>query len=475
MFQLVDTSKTQQKRYGPARRQWQGGRRQQQLQQARGKSAAQLLQQQQAQQAGGANRNQQAQSKGKKQAAWRNYRRRDQRPRIDRQASVRVQADWNVVEEFDLAQLTKLQANAPSAEDLMWCGSIEQYDDVYDRVTTRTERKLERCENKEFYYVTTTDDPVIEKLAVENAGNVFATDAILAHLMASPRSVYPWDLVVQKLDDTLFFDKRDNSQFDYLTVNETAYEAPAPNQDDPDNINNPDRLALEATMINQNFSQMVLKQGDESQRKEMDHPNPFFDEEDAEENMEPATLAYRYRRFKFGGGSINLIARCEINGSVLKRGKQQYMTTYALNEWDSKLSNSEEWRQKIDTQRGAILATELKNNSCKLAKWTAQSILAGADQMKIGYVSRQSRTNAYDHVILGTQFFKPKEFATQITLQQTNMWGIIKMLVELFQGLDNGKYVIMRDPNKPVVRVYSVPMSTFESDEEDDEEGEDNA
>lgn len=35
-------------------------------------------------------------------------------------------------------------------------------------------------------------------------------------------------------------------------------------------------------------------------------------------------------------------------------------------------------------QRGAILATELKNNSAKLAKWTAQSILSGADQMKIG-------------------------------------------------------------------------------------------
>lgn len=35
-------------------------------------------------------------------------------------------------------------------------------------------------------------------------------------------------------------------------------------------------------------------------------------------------------------------------------------------------------------KRGAILATELKNNSAKLARWTAQSILSGADQMKIG-------------------------------------------------------------------------------------------
>ena len=47
--------------------------------------------------------------------------------------------------------------------------------------------------------MTTTDDPVIEKLAEEEKGNVFATDAILAHLMAAPRTIYPWDIVVQKV------------------------------------------------------------------------------------------------------------------------------------------------------------------------------------------------------------------------------------------------------------------------------------
>lgn len=58
---------------------------------------------------------------------------------------------------------------------------------------------LQRCEKREFYYVTTTDDPVLQNLANEHKGNVFATDAILAHLMASPRTIYPWDIVVQKV------------------------------------------------------------------------------------------------------------------------------------------------------------------------------------------------------------------------------------------------------------------------------------
>lgn len=49
-----------------------------------------------------------------------------------------------------------------------------------------------------------------------------------------------------------------------------------------------------------------------------------------------------------------------------------------------KLSGGVEWRQKLDTQRGAVLANELKNNACKLAKWTVQALLANSDWIKFG-------------------------------------------------------------------------------------------
>lgn len=49
-------------------------------------------------------------------------------------------------------------------------------------------------------------------------------------------------------------------------------------------------------------------------------------------------------------------------------------------------SSADEWRQKLDSQKGAVLATELKNNSFKLAKWTVCSLLAGSDQIKFGWV-----------------------------------------------------------------------------------------
>ena len=80
--------------------------------------------------------------------------------------------------------------------------------------------------------------------------------------------------------------------------------------------------------------------------------------------------------------------------------------------------------------------------------------------MKLGYVSRVAAGNAYEHVILATQFFKPKDFATQINLSVNNMWGIVKMICELVLNKEDGKYVLLKDPNKATVRLYSVPPGT---------------
>lgn len=268
-------------------------------------------------------------------------RRRDE-VKIDRAATVKVQASWTIVEQFELQQLTKLQANIPDANDVQWCGSLLEYDTTYDRITSRSDRRIHRYDDRDFYYVTTTDDPVIEELATKGEANVFATDAILAHLMASTRSVFPWDIVVQRVNNMVFFDKRDQSAFDLVTVNENASEPPT--SDDPDSINHPDRLSLEATMINQNLSQQVMKANGEY-KKTFEHPNPF-----ANEDSTPASYGFRYRKFDLGSG-LNLVARCELHGvSLKKKDTEQYVAAFALNEYDPKLSGNIEWRKKIDSQ-----------------------------------------------------------------------------------------------------------------------------
>jgi translation initiation factor 3 subunit D len=362
-----------------------------------------------------------------------------------REPSVDVRPEWQVVEQIDFQALSKLSAEAPEAEDLETCGALEYYNRAYDRLSSKTERALERLD-RTIFKVSTTDDPIIRDLTMSGAGTIFATDAILSALMACPRSIYSWDLVVQRVGSKTFLDKRDNSQFDYLSVNETSNDPPT-----DESTNSPAALSQEATFINQNYSQQVLHKAGKT--KAFAKPNPFANEGD-----EVASVGYRYRKWNLG--SHVLVARTEVDAVLEDKGQDVYVLVKALNEYDPK--SGIDWRKKIDTQRGAILATEIKNNSNKLTRWTAQALLAGAEQINIGFVSRVNAKDSFSHTILGTQFYKTKEFTSQINLNVKNMWGILKYLCDVFSKLPNGKYVLLKDPNKPLMRLYNVPSDAFE-------------
>ena len=304
-----------------------------------------------------------------------------------RESSVTVRPDWIVIEEIEKTQLGKLALpNVKEPEELLSAGALEHYDKVYDRVNVKNERPLRRID-RVFHTVTTTDDPVIRRLARADDvdANVFATDSILATLMCCSRSQYSWDIVVQKIGGKIFLDKRDNTEFDLLTVSETAAEPP---QDEANSLNSPRNLALEATFINHNFSQQVLKQ--EEAKHKLSDENPFAasvegeDGADGEDGETIASVGYRYRKWDLDDG-VKLVARCEHDAvTVGPNNETLFVNVKALNEWDSKFSGGVDWRQKLDVQRGAVLANELKNNACKLAKWTVEALLAGSDLLKFG-------------------------------------------------------------------------------------------
>ncbi|CAG9835933.1 unnamed protein product [Diabrotica balteata] len=415
-----------------------------------------------------------------------------------RDASVTVRPDWSTIEEMDFPRLGKLSLpGIKDGDDVLCCGELEYYDKSYDRVNVKNEKALQS------YYYRRSRYQKIDK----TEGNVYATDAILATIMCCTRSNYSWDIVIEKIGDKLFFDKRDNTEFDLLTVNETSVEPP---QDDGNSLNSPRNLALEATFINHNFSQQVLKIGANEPRYKFDDPNPFISEE---EEGEIASVAYRYRKWDLGGG-ITLVARCEHDAVVQSpNGELQFLTIKALNEWDSKLANGVEWRQKLDTQRGAVLANELRNNACKLAKWTVQALLAGSDQIKFGYVSRAHVRDNSKHTLVArcehdAVVQSPNGELQFLTIKALNEWDsklangvewrqkldtqrgavlanelrnnackLAKWTVQaLLAGSDQIKFGYVsrahvrdnskHDPNKPMIRLYDIPDNTFESDGE---------
>lgn len=69
--------------------------------------------------------------------------------------------------------------------------------------------------------------------------------------------------------------------------------------------------------------------------------------------------------------------------------------------------------------------------------------------------------------MIGVLSNKPRDFATQMALNLNNGWGIVRTIVDMILKMDEGKYVLVKDPNKSVLRLYSVPENTFEEEAEE--------
>lgn len=376
----------------------------------------------------------------------------------NREASVDVGPGWSVKEQIDFKMLAKLSTEVDLTEDvetLKECGSVRQYDKQFEKLTAKTCKTMERAPQEIWANkpnVTASDDPVLQKFARETDAEVFATDQVVAVLMAAPRSVYSWDIVATKTPDgKIWLDKRPNSVVDYLSVNETANEPPS---DDPAaGINHVTSLAQEATLINLNFGQHLLQK--KAASKSFGEPTPFHDP-----STRTVECAYRYRQFDLDG--TELVVRCELDAVTEIAGKEAYVKLCAVNEYDSRVAGGVDWRRRLDTQNGAVLAAELKNNSNKLAIWTCKAFMSGADHMRMGFVSRVHPKDCFNHSILKVQQNRTTEFASQINLNLENSWGIVKGIIDLIDRQEPGKFVIVRDPNKPILRMYSVPMDAFD-------------
>jgi len=401
--------------------------------------------------------------------------------------SVNIKPEWEFSEELggvegggmrtEVALSTLGKVNLPASsvqyEDVLWAGELKEYDKQLDRVTVKTGISLQRVETSGpcvgAIFTTAQDDPIIEELFQEQSFHVGTTDQCLAALMAASRSVYSWDIVVSKQDGCILIDKRDESHIDYLTVDENAAEQPS--NDRIEDINAPMKLGLEASCINQNFSQQVLSRT--AKAKKMDRPNPFQDEE---EPQPMASGAYRYRRVILPGNTksqdaleaepIHLLVRTEVNCTT----GGQYASVKALNEYDT--AKQPNWRAQLQTQTGAILATEFKNNAFKMARWVGSALLGSNEVFKLGFVSRKEPKNPHAWSILSVQTYSTKQLASQIGFNEGNAWGIVRYILDRIRSFEDGKYLIVRDPQRAYLQIYKVPWDAFDEPEEDDDDDE---
>src|SRR6266699_5040110 len=88
------------------------------------------------------------------------------------------------------------------------------------------------------------------------------------------------------------------------------------------------------------------------------------------------------------------------------------------------------------------------------------------------FVSRTNPKSNDKHVILGVVGWKPRDFANQMNLSLSNGWGIVRTIADMCLQREEGKYVLVKDPNKSILRLYEVPVGSFDDDVEEQIEAE---
>ena len=395
-----------------------------------------------------------------------------------REPSIEVKKSWKVIKTYLLNDFMKIVGDeVPEAEDLGLYGQLERYDQTCDAISSKAVAPLKKFENRQFFSATTSADPVLQQLSQKSAGTVYASDSILALLLCAHRSVYSWDIVITKSKGTLTLDKRVKSLVDFWTVAETGNEQGLQfdiKDDGSIPVNHPTALALEATFVNQNFSQHVLvsRKGyaDVKQTDILvgDYPNPFLDQLDG--TVEPSSAAYRYRKWVLKNNHV-LVARTEVNGFVTKKNTDEnhFISIKALNEIDTKTSGGSDYKLKLDTQAASVFATELKNNNSKIARWATLASLSGCDELRLGYVTRFLADDPKSHMIVAVQKIPAERFITQVGLNLGKMWAFVRSLFDQWMALEDGKYLLIKEPNEAKLSLHTLPAS-FALDEEDVEE-----
>lgn len=85
------------------------------------------------------------------------------------------------------------------------------------------------------------------------------------------------------------------------------------------------------------------------------------------------------------------------------------------------------------------------------------------------FVSRVNPKANDKHVILGVIGWKPRDFANQMNLSLSNGWGIVRTISDFVLkavSSDEAKFVLVKDPNKSILRLYEVPAGSLDEEEE---------
>jgi len=389
-------------------------------------------------------------------------RKKDKRPffrenilRVNYSPSVELDLEWDQLTTIQLSALGKASVRAQGPETVAECGAAPTLNKAIDVAGPRKPIGVPAALRSEWRSPRAVEDKKLMALLADGTANIVTTDKVLTALMTASRSVYPFDLVLHKQGDKIVIDRRVASKMDLCTSHETAPEGVS---EDHTSANAVPALTWESDAVNGKFQVISAMPGTANQ---FGGPAEF---DGVPASPEKIPKAFRYQKFDIGNDN-SIVVRCEIDAVSKLRGEQVTFSVKALHEFDLRPGASG-WRSKIQTQRGAVFATEIKNNAHKVARWAAQAVLGGIDRMSIGYVSRKVSSNRDVHELLSVMSAVPSELAAQIAFNLDNAWGVVRSVVDTIKDSADGMYLLTRDSSQPAaLKMFAVPAGQFDEEE----------
>lgn len=418
--------------------------------------------------------------------------------------SVPMDAGWNVIHDFDPAsRLDSLSADVGEGKDILVAGSLRKLKPGVRAAVAAEPQPLVPSPGVFQGFQRAVDDDHMLGLMGENAGTVYATDTAISILMNAKKIQKPWDLVFTVYGGSVMvIDARDTAtqmELEVETVHETS-RTPPWNDGYPDGA---PALAREATTATRHLREMMVHSGAmratparATMPPQPVEAHPLQVAADAA-GKEPASVLYRYRRFALG--EEQLVVRTTLHAASTVGSSTKLHSIFALTErWDETTAASE-WKRTVRERPGSVITDEIQLNTAKFGKWVASALLAGADFISLGLVTRASKADATKHNILHVAEHTPTSLARPLAMSPANMWGVVAWAIELVReqvrelqearrdGGDLGadeedemdyKFLLMRWPEtetgiKASIKLVEVRPTDFVTEEDDEEADED--
>ena len=338
---------------------------------------------------------------------------------------------------FDSQLQSKTTKEAPLFNDIKFVGKTAVFNQKLIGIRSSLKHQLPTPQPRS--EVPIDEDQVIKEIAATEtkyALRVFTTAKALAAIAVCPRSIYPFDLVFNKVGKDIYVKTRPGNQAAVLETTLETITTTIQVQRDKMSIEFTNNI-IESTNVNNAFIQ-----------KSTEGQQPISIGEDS-----PQPLVYRSMIL----GDIEFIIRGEVDAikePPKENERPQILLCRVFNDIPSILRRNP-W-ENLDVKRGAIFLSETNVNSSKVARWVAIAKFIGAQTCMIGYATRKVPSMKNQHVLLGVERHNTDTFAHNISLNNNNLYGILIEIFSRTKDLQSGSYIFLRESRqKKTYHIYA--------------------